>query len=496
MFHPVSGRLLLRIVEQLLAGLAELHAKSIVHRDLKPSNVMLSSSFDVKIMDYGVVDVTSDSPITPDERFLGTVRNSSPELLLGKDYDARTDLYSVGTILYDLIYGEQIFSHENQRAMLQELKLHAKPNYPPAPASRDQVCSALLAITKELLEADPEARPNSVADVTARLEPVRALLQNEEAAPQPLHGYIATALTGLQHDARDSIMLLSARIADVAKQHELYVYEPRKVTDPHEHPDVDSAAVYDLDRKRVIKADVLLILAKTPSFGVGQELEIAASYGKPTILIHERGVQVSRMMLGCPANFVATIEYTSPEDLGKQLHKSLSDVLPRVRTWKSSTPKGSGRLEIGTKLAALRSRAGFDVPGALAAELGLPARLIEAIEAGRLENIGVQLLHRVCVVLGVSVVELIGEGLPQQRQGRQDENLRRLEDLARRFSWPTDEYLDLRADYRKQLAAKGETETLSDDQWFARRTALEQRRLQADEASKDAATGDEQPRLL
>jgi len=313
------------------------------------------------------------------------------------------------------------------------------------------------------------------------------MLAQEDAVP--LHGYIATALTGLEHDARESIMFLSNKISEVAKQHDLYVYEPRKATDPHEHPSVDSAAVYALDRKRVVDADVLLVLANSPSFGVGQELEIAAGYSKPTILIHHKDRTVSRMVLGSPANFVATIAYSSPEDLVKQLHQALEQILPAIRQRKNATlgPPSAKVLEIGSKIANLRARAGHETAAGFAAEVQLPARLIEGIESGRLENIGVQLLERICGALGVSLAELIGVTTPQRRESRQDANLRKLEELARRLGWPTAEYLDLRNDYRKQLAAKGETEVLSEEQWLVRRTALERQRLQRE---------DDQPRLF
>lgn len=105
MFHPVSPRCLLRFAATLAQGLAKLHETDIIHRDLKPENVMISESFAPKIMDFGVVHTKADSGQTPDEKFLGTIRNSSPELLNCREWDKRTDLYSFGTILFAMLHG-------------------------------------------------------------------------------------------------------------------------------------------------------------------------------------------------------------------------------------------------------------------------------------------------------------------------------------------------------------------------------------------------------
>jgi serine/threonine protein kinase len=86
MFHPIPLRLTIHITAQLVSAVSELHTKDIIHRDVKPPNVMVSSSFDAKLMDFGVADVPRQPPeekITPPDKFLGTIRNSSPELLHG-----------------------------------------------------------------------------------------------------------------------------------------------------------------------------------------------------------------------------------------------------------------------------------------------------------------------------------------------------------------------------------------------------------------------------
>ena len=114
-FCPLPRHLLLRFTKQLIQGVAHLHANNIIHRDIKPQNIMVTSSFDLKIMDLGVVRVKSDLRITPQDMFVGTIRNSSPEMLFGEKYDERTDLYSLGTVFYALLHGEQVFADEVHR---------------------------------------------------------------------------------------------------------------------------------------------------------------------------------------------------------------------------------------------------------------------------------------------------------------------------------------------------------------------------------------------
>ena len=489
MFHPLPRNLLLRIVDQLLDALSHLHATGITHRDFKPANIMVSSTFDAKVMDFGVVRVTHDSPITPKDKFVGTIRNSSPEMLFGRDYDHRTDLYSLGTVLYPLLYGEEVFAEESQFARLIDLVKDTYPELDPSVASRDDVSSALFELTKQLLRKTPIERPVDVEDVRRRLTPVRASLV-PELDYEPLHGYVATALTGLLPDAREAIAFVSSRIAEVAKDHGIYVYQPRKATDPLLHPDVDAAAVYLLDRHRVVSADVIFFLANQPSFGVGQELEIAATYSKPTILLVREGTTLSRMVTGSFANLLDELVYKTPEDLVRKLKRSLSRHSSTIRQFKATTPP-SPQARLGHSLLSARTAAGYQSPEELAAALGISTKIILAIERGDYDNVGVHLLARLCRALNLSLHALFDPSTPADSRRRTDPNLVRLERLARRLSWNSTDYLDLRDDYLRQVAASGESSEFTDEQWRTRRTAQEQRRLKdiQDSSQQDSSQG-------
>lgn len=477
MFHPISGRLLLRIAEKLVGAIECLHQNRIIHRDIKPSNIMISSNFDVKIMDFGVVRITHDTALTPKDKFLGTIRNSSPELLYGQTYDHRTDLYSLGTVFYNLLHGEEVFAEEDQFARLIEKVKNEIPHFQSSISNQNETSATLLELTINLLEKRPEIRTASADEIKTRFELIRQMIPSDNGI-EPLHGYIATALTGLEADAREAIIFTSSKIVEVAKEHHLYVYQPRKASDPLLHKDLEPDAVYMLDRKRVIGADVLLVLANQTSFGVGQEIEIASSYSKPTILVVREGVNISRMVTGSFANFLddERIVYSTPEDLARKLHRFLSRNLTAIREWKQKFRTSPG-VGIGQKIAQYRERAGHSSPQEFAKILGISPRVLKALENGNYENIGVRLLTNICRGLIISMRTLFEDDAVSPKAESPDRNLKRLEILARNHGWSAEDFIGVRDDYLKQLAASGENDIISNEKWIERRSALEQRKL-------------------
>jgi len=485
-YHPIPSRLLLRFAEQLLRGVSNLHKADILHRDLKPENVMITSTFDVKIMDFGVVRPIYDSSITPEEMFLGTTRNSSPEMLFGKEYDKRTDLYSVGTIFYALLHGEQLFADVKQRAQLSKLVESEYPHFDSGIKTRDEVASTLLDITCRLIKKSPEDRYSNASEVLDLLKPIHAAAVNKDPL-EPLHGYIATALTGLDTDARDAIIFTSSKIAQLSKEYGLYVYEPRKATDPLLHQDVDPTAVYRLDRKRVIAADMLFVIANRPSFGVGQEIEIASSCSTPIILLVREGAKVSRMVTGSPANIIEEIYYKTPEELERKLRKTLTLNLDKVRKWHSSV-RSIATTHIGHKFVNLRREQGYDSITEFADKIGISPRLLEAFEQGEYQNIPLYLIEKLAISLGSSLSALLSPVSPHKllMTSKNDSNIRLLENTAKKLRWDTSTFLELRDDYDRQLAASGEALKINPEQWVARKTALDNRHLKEpdDDSSK------------
>ena len=125
---------LLDIGVQIAAGLEAAHKAGIIHRDLKPANIMLTES-GVKLLDFGVAKRTSvrtesvrDSMITSDQGIAGTVAYMSPEQALGKPLSTQSDLFSFGSILYEMATGHRPFQGETSVSTLAAiLRDHPKP---------------------------------------------------------------------------------------------------------------------------------------------------------------------------------------------------------------------------------------------------------------------------------------------------------------------------------------------------------------------------------
>jgi serine/threonine-protein kinase len=182
----------LRIGRQIADALAAAHAAGIVHRDLKPDNVMLieregTGDF-VKVLDFGIAKVqleaSSDQPLTQMGMVFGTPEYMSPEQAKGLDVDARSDLYALGIILYELLAGASPFHHEDLVAMLAR-QITMEP--PPLP---ERVSAGLAELVMKLLRKDPDGRPESAIEVRDRLDaliaaapPVSGLLPIQTPAP-------------------------------------------------------------------------------------------------------------------------------------------------------------------------------------------------------------------------------------------------------------------------------------------------------------------------
>lgn len=116
---PVAPAESVRIIAQVLTALEYSHRALLVHRDIKPGNIMITQSGQVKVMDFGIARAVSDNSITVAETgaVLGTVRYFSPEQARGETVDARTDLYSTGVILFELLTGRAPFRGERAAAV-------------------------------------------------------------------------------------------------------------------------------------------------------------------------------------------------------------------------------------------------------------------------------------------------------------------------------------------------------------------------------------------
>ena len=169
----------LRIAGQACAGLAAAHAEGVVHRDVKPSNLMVSARLDVKVIDFGIARLLADNDrITRPSTALGTVAYMSPEQAEGRiDVDGRSDLYSLGCVLYELLAGRPPFTADDPRTlMLMQVTASAEP----VASIRPDLPAALCELTGALLMKDRAARPQDATRVLGGIEAIRARLASGE----------------------------------------------------------------------------------------------------------------------------------------------------------------------------------------------------------------------------------------------------------------------------------------------------------------------------
>jgi serine/threonine protein kinase len=167
-WRPIKHDLALAIVRQICLGLEHAHGKGIVHRDIKPGNVLLTQTGRVKITDFGLAKLTqSNTSHTAANSILGTPLYMSPEQAFGESVDNRSDLFSLGTVLYELLTGKQPFASENYMGVIQNIINKDIPNV------RDQnneIPDEIDAIVNKALSRNRENRFQSAREFREVIE--------------------------------------------------------------------------------------------------------------------------------------------------------------------------------------------------------------------------------------------------------------------------------------------------------------------------------------
>ncbi|MCB9708547.1 MAG: serine/threonine protein kinase [Myxococcales bacterium] len=173
---PFSVTRAIHVARQIGAALAEAHVRGVVHRDLKPDNVFLVKRGDdsdfVKVLDFGIAKVNSGtSTLTRAGQVFGTPHYMAPEQCAGTHVDARTDIYALGVILYEMVSGSVPFEADNWMAIL-SLHLYEPPQMLAEQPLAKNLPPALEAIIMKCLAKDPEHRYASMPDLIVDLERV------------------------------------------------------------------------------------------------------------------------------------------------------------------------------------------------------------------------------------------------------------------------------------------------------------------------------------
>lgn len=164
---------------QICQGLGEAHRAGIIHRDIKSSNIIVDKKSRVRLIDFGLAASDQDEKLTKTGSTLGTVSYMSPEQISGRDIDHRSDLFSFGVVLYELLAGRTPFRRDNEGATLKAIMEDV-----PEPISRYKsgVPDKLQDIVMKLLEKDKELRYQSAEGVIADL---KRLMYDSQ--PSPAH---------------------------------------------------------------------------------------------------------------------------------------------------------------------------------------------------------------------------------------------------------------------------------------------------------------------
>uniref|UniRef100_UPI003FF09712 Stk1 family PASTA domain-containing Ser/Thr kinase n=1 Tax=Gemmiger formicilis TaxID=745368 RepID=UPI003FF09712 len=152
---------------QILSALQHAHSKGIIHRDVKPQNIMLLADGSIKMMDFGIARFSRAQSQTVSDKAIGSVHYISPEQAKGERTDARTDIYSVGVMLYEMLSGRLPFDGDGA-VSIAIMQISEKPK--PLAEIAPQTPAGLRQITEKAMEKDPDKRYQSAQEMLAAIE--------------------------------------------------------------------------------------------------------------------------------------------------------------------------------------------------------------------------------------------------------------------------------------------------------------------------------------
>ena len=213
MSGQLSTGMTIKVAKQICDGLSEAHKLGMIHRDLKPGNVMIDKNGDARIMDFGLVRSLEAKSITGAGVMIGTPEYMSPEQVEGKEIDKRSDLYSLGVALYEMMTGQVPFEGDTPFT----IGVKHKSEIPQEPKKiNEQIPDDLNLLIMKCLEKEKERRYQTADEIHADLENIEKGLPTtirEIPMKKPLTSREITVTLGMKKLLVPSVILLGVVIA-------------------------------------------------------------------------------------------------------------------------------------------------------------------------------------------------------------------------------------------------------------------------------------------
>jgi tetratricopeptide (TPR) repeat protein/tRNA A-37 threonylcarbamoyl transferase component Bud32 len=261
------------IAKQVSEGLAEAHTLGVVHRDLKPSNIMIDRDGNARIMDFGIARSLEAKGITGAGVMIGTPEYMSPEQVEGKEVDQRSDLYSLGVILYEMVTGRVPFEGDTPFT----IGVKHKSEIPRNPEElNSQIPDDLSRLILKCLEKDKEKRCQSAGEVRAELESIeKGIPTTERVMPErkPLTSKEITVTFGLKKLLIPAAVIIGLVIAAVV----IWQILPSKKATPVPSGEPSLAVMYFENRSDEPDLDNILVDMLTTNLSRFEGIKIVSS---------------------------------------------------------------------------------------------------------------------------------------------------------------------------------------------------------------------------